>query len=268
MKCSKITKIIIGFFIIIISSLWIKTQNKSCINEQLIDEESLIKEAIINEHKNTYSHGEEAFCEGHKILQIMEDETQLKIYAIVSIGDYGFENGIFTKISGTGAIPTVIVFDKDKEGQYKISNYQVPGDGTEYERSLKNMFPRQLYKKVLHAEEYYEELVKQEEACAKAYLEGIGRDAKVQGEHVEKILDTMNTEASNILLDRYGEYPYWIGTLEKLEGGIRYIYQKDWKEEKNGNGIVTYIKTDEKGNVVEKTVIKVIGSNLQYIQHS
>lgn len=268
MKCSKITKIIIGIFVIIISSLWIKIQNKGYINEQLIDEEALIKQAIINEHNKDYSHGEEAFCEGHKILQTVEDETQLKIYTIVSIGDYGFENGIFTKVSGTGAIPTVIVFDKDKEGQYKISNYQGPEDGAEYAPSLKRMFPKQLYKKVLHAEEYYEELLKQEEAYAKAYLKGIGRDAKVQGENVEKILDTMNTQASNMLLDRYREYPYWIGTLEKLEDGVRYIYQKDWKEEKNGNGIVTYIKTDEKGNVVEKTVIKVIESNLQYIQRS
>lgn len=34
----------------------------------------------------------------------------------------------------------------------------------------------------------------------------------------------VNASVSNMLLEQYGQYPYWIGTLEKLEDGTRMVY--------------------------------------------
>lgn len=166
-------------------------------------------------------HGEECITEGHIILDIKENEGKVKVYTIASSGCFGFENGIFTKVSGSGAIPTVITFFKNENGEYELIEYATPFDGSEYVKSIKKMFPLRLCYKALNANKSYLELAKQEEAQAEEYLKSIGRKAKVSVEHVEKKLSDINVEASNKLfadLTRYDKFlnscPYWLGTRE------------------------------------------------------
>ncbi|MDS1030040.1 DUF4825 domain-containing protein [Bacillota bacterium LX-D] len=76
-------------------------------NPKSIDEAVSI--TIKNRGENSYLDGEVA-TEGHLILDTEEKNGNIKVYTISSFGYFGFENGIFTKISGSGAIPTVITF--------------------------------------------------------------------------------------------------------------------------------------------------------------
>lgn len=129
--------------------------------------------AIKNRGKNGYLEGEVA-TEGHLILDTEERNGKIIVYTISSFGYFGFENGIFTKISGSGAIPTVISFSKNEKGEYTLLEYKEPVDGAGYTDSLKKMFPSKLWDKVFSAWKYYPELARQQETQAGEYLKALG----------------------------------------------------------------------------------------------
>ena len=76
----------------------------------------------------------------------------------------------------------------------------------------------------------------------------------------------INTDVSNYLFDAYREYPYWIGTREVVEDGIRYVYEKSWLDKGNQSGIVTFTKSIYEGDIIEKTVIEIIGDKMNCLR--
>ncbi|OEH87053.1 transcriptional regulator [Desulfuribacillus stibiiarsenatis] len=188
------------------------------------------------------------------------------VYTIASFGTFGFENGIFTKISGTGSIPTVMIFSKPKDGNYVFEAYKEPMDGSYYVDSLKKLFPKRLHKQVLASQESYQEVIEQLEQQAKEYLQTIGREAIVQAKHVEKKLSTIHVEASNKIFAEHTKFdqflndcPYWIGTRERVENGIRYIYKTEQTLDTEGFDVIIFSKTDAHGNIIERREYKIVG---------
>ncbi len=123
-----------------------------------------IEEAVrmaIKSRSNSYGAGETA-TEGHIILDSEESNGTVKVYTIASFGAFGFENGIFTKVSGSGAIPTVMTFSRDNNGGYSLLEYKEPLDGAGYTDSIKKMFPQKLQNRVLSSQGDYADLVKQQ----------------------------------------------------------------------------------------------------------
>ena len=115
----------------------------------------------------------------------------------------------------------------------------------------------------------YSLLKAQEHASAKAYLSSINHKECEIGEFAafEHTLPDMNADASNLLGELYSEYPYWIGTLERVEEGIRYVYEFSWESKGGGNGIATYKKYSyHSGTDVDEAIIEVNGSKLTYIK--
>jgi len=213
-----------------------------------------------------YAQGETE-TEGHIILSVKEENRTVKVYTVASFGAFGFENGVFTKVSGSGAIPTVMIFSKDEDDDYNLLEYKEPQDGSLYTKSIKNMFPKALQSTALSANKYYLDLSKQQEAQASEYLKSIGRDAKVSADHVEKKLPSINVEASNKLFAYSIEYnqflhkfPYWIGTTEMLENGVRYIYETSQGKVSDGYDLITFRKLNEDKIVVEEYRYKIVGS--------
>lgn len=211
----------------------------------------------------------EVSTEGHVILDTEENDGKIKVYTIASFGAFGFENSIFTTISGSGAISTVMTFSKNAEGEYSLLEYKEPMDGTSNLESKKDMFPQRLWDKVLSEQKYYPELVKQEEEQAKQYLQSIGRNAKVSDTHVEKKLAEINVEASNKLFagltksdPELNNFPYWIGTKELLENGVRYIYETSQSKGSDSYDLISFKKTQENGAVVKKYQYKIIGNEI------
>lgn len=229
------------------------------------DLESAISQAILSNGRGHYLSGE-TVAEGHIVLETTDENDEVVVYALTSYGEYGFENGIFTKVSGTGIIPAQIIFQKDENG-YMLVEYNMPKDGTEYAKSIKEMFPKALAGRAVNYTDWdAEKCYKQEYQYAEEYLKSIGRTAEVCFK-VEKELANMNVTVSNLLLDLYHDYPYWIGTQEKLEHNERFVYEKLWEDKGNGDGVVTFKKYryDDK-SVVEEYIIEVKGEKTIYIK--
>lgn len=237
------------------------------------DLETAMRLAILNSNATRYLEGE-CTAEGHILLGNetrvnAKDNTEEEYcaYALVSYGEYGFENGIFTKVSGSGAIPTKITFKINAQGEYSLAEYEQAQDGSLYEPSIREMFPENIAERALHyTDEDSAKLQAQEEVYAKEYLAGVRDDAKIQ-QHVPKTLTNMNVKASNALIDLFNEYPYWIGTEEKIENDVRYVYEKQWEDKGNGDGTVTFKKYEyDTKKVTEETVIEIKNGELNYIK--
>lgn len=235
-----------------------------------------MEEAVANAIKlqsEGYMDGE-FVSEGHIILSVQEGTETVKVYTIASLGVFGFENGVFTKVSGSGAIPTVMTFYRDQQGRYSLIKYQEPLDGAGYVESVKEMFPLHLHSRVLRPHDDYLELEKQQEEQAREYLKSIGRSAQVSAAHVEKKLADINVEASNKLLAEYTKYdpflnncPYWLGTRELIENGERFIYETAMSKTSDGYDLIVFKKTRANGEVIEERQYKIVGSEPQLIKN-
>ncbi len=95
--------------------------------------------AAIKDQGKVYLNGE-CITEGHVILDTEERDGTVKAYTIASVGWFGFENGVFTKISGSGAIPTVMTFFRNENGTYSLLEYKELMDGAGYTDSIKKIF--------------------------------------------------------------------------------------------------------------------------------
>ncbi|MGL6104954.1 M56 family metallopeptidase [Romboutsia sp.] len=230
-------------------------------NESL---EGAISQALLN--STIKFNGSEVETEGHIILDKEEKNNNIKVYMITSTGEFGFENGIFTLSSGTSCLPTAMTFEKDSNGNYKYINREELQDGAYYEDSIKKVFPKKLWESALNSNKYYEELTKQQEEQAKYYLKSINREAKVQGDYVEKKLADINVEAGNKLLQdkNLSSYPYWLGSREELVNGQRYLYEKAYTKS-DGNEFIIYTKKKD-GKVVEEYKYKIVGSNIELVK--
>lgn len=227
-----------------------------------------LNDIIIDRNKGGYLSGE-CIGAGHVVLGTDTDGENTVYYLVTSYGEYGFENGRLVKVSGSGAIPVRITLDRSGN----LADYKEPLDGSGYLPSLKEMFPKK-YVNMVNSDEgkYYEQCRAQEEVYALRYLAQINRrDAEVgvDTEEYDKYypLPDMAVEASNTLLNRYYDYPYWIGTQERVEDGIRYVYEKKWENHGGGDGIVSYIKSRyDNGQICERTVLEIKNGEIQYLE--
>ena len=207
--------------------------------------EPYVAEAVLTENRGKYT--DEEFCgEGHLILGQEEDGTRTVIYALTMYGEYQFQNGNFVKEAGTGVIPVVLTYRKNDDGTYMLESYEAPEDGSGYLDSAHRLFPEKLWESCISPSEGNHAFLKeQEQNGARAYLETLGRVAPV-GEYADfeyHLLteEGVSVEVSNRLIcDRdLSCYPGWVGNLERLEEGVRYIYQVEVDE---ANGRIRYIK--------------------------
>jgi len=217
-----------------------------------------VSHAILAKNRGSYSAGE-CQAEGHYIMDSTTDGTTVIAYALAMYGEYGFEDGNFVKVSGSGVIPTVITFSKDGAGTYSMVNYQEPEDGEGYAASIRKVFPIVLQSQCLNiSASRAKKLQTQEQEYAAIYLKSIGRAAAIghYGDFDHPLLTSLgvSVEVSNMMCEKriLSSYPLWVGNLERIEDGIRYVYQVDYDQEAH---IITYskLKYDTK-TVAEKFV--------------
>ena len=238
--------------------------NRVELSSEKLDE--IISQAVLS-RATGYMDGE-FVTEGHIILGKEEKGNNVKVYTVASLGVYGFENGIFTTVSGSGSIPTVMEFEANIQGEWELKEYKEPMDGGGYGDSIKKMFPKKIYEEIFSGnQDYYEKLKAQQKEQAQVYLDSIGREAEIQPGHVEKTLSNINVEASNKLFAEHTKYdeflnncPYWIGTRERIEEGQRFIYETKQEKTIEGKDMMIYSKTNEKGEVIEVRKYLIEGS--------
>ena len=215
-----------------------------------------ISGAILSQNASSYLSGE-CQAEGLILLTSEEKDGNTICYVIASNGEYGFEDGNFIKVSGSGAIPCRITFDENM----KVTEFKYPDDGDMYEKSIRKIFGT--HYKSLEAFSLkdgnlgYYKLLDQEKVYAKAYLEKIGREDCPIGEYADfdhKLLtdEGVSVEVSNNLLSdkRLGDYPYWIGNREAIEAGERYVYETSL--DKSSNEIIYRKYSYNDGKTIEE----------------
>jgi len=242
--------------------------------EELTVAPKSIDEAVsqaVRSQQKSYLAGETA-TEGHIILDTEEKDGIVKAYTLSSFGAFGFENGIFTKLSGSGAIPTVMTFSKDNDGIYSLLEYKEPMDGAYSLESTKKMFPSKLWNEVLKTDKY-PDLIKQQEEQAAKYLQLIGREAQVSANYVERKLVNIDVEASNKLFSEFtksngflNSCPYWLGTKERIENGVRYIYETSQSKTSDSYDLIIFRKKKVDGSLVKESKYEIIGNEPKEVQ--
>lgn len=210
-----------------------------------IDEEldKAVGDAVFSHNESMYEKGE-CSAQGHIVMDAYEEKSSVTVYTLTMYGEYGFRNDMFIKISGSGVIPAVMTFSIGKDGAYTLQSYNEPMDGSGYTQSVKELFPKELYNRVISISENDRiDLQTQERKYAKTYLDSIGRAARI-GDYsdLEMELPDISDETYDSIFDRYWEYPYWIGTLEKVENGVRYVYETQWKNYGNNDSLIYLTK--------------------------
>ena len=239
-------------------------ENKRKGNEQYLAPTTIEKAVHMANISQVQAYFEGEFAtEGHVILGVETNENITTVYAISSYGWFGFENGIFTSISGGARIPAVIVFSQNDQGEYVLLDYQEPEDGRGNWESIKKMFTAKFLNGISNKDSYDDELSRQQEVQVTEYLRRIGRNAKINTGYVEKKLPDIDTEASNKLLEIMPDYfPYWLGTIERVENGARYIYETSQNKTNAGRDLIVYTKKKENGRAVIIYKYKIIGSEV------
>ena len=234
------------------------------------DLESTVTQILLDQTSSGYLEGECA-AEGHIILDTVPEGDQTQVYLLASVGQYGFCSGHFEKISGSGAIPTRITLAQDEHGGYTLAGYWVPEDGSYYADSIKETFPAGLQDQALNSDSRYNELAAQEQVYAQAYLDSIGREAPIgeygDFDHPLATDQGMSVEVSNDLLAARWDFPYFLGNVEQVEDGVRYVYETAWDSDGSGTGTATFTKYEYDTNkIVQKYIYQVEGDTYQEVQ--
>ncbi|MBE5813280.1 MAG: sodium ion-translocating decarboxylase subunit beta [Clostridiales bacterium] len=219
------------------------------VSEKSLDD--MVSNALLSNNKGKYADGE-CIAEGHIILGSDVKDKETFVYALTMYGEYGFQDNNFVKVSGSGTIPAVIVLSENDE----LNRIDWPEDGSKNVESIKELFPKEYHSRVLSIKDKdTEELEKQEKAYAQNYLSKIGRQAEIGDygdfEHPLLTHKGVSVQVSNMLLAKnYANFPHWIGNQEKIEDGIRYVYEMNY--DKENNQIILEKYNYETKEVVEK----------------
>lgn len=202
-----------------------------------------VGDAIISYNDGSYLEGE-CEAEGHIILDVANENSTLKVYALTTYGEYSFINDMFIKVSGSSAIPVVMSFEEEKDNTYSLLNYQEPEEGSKYVTSVKELFPQSMYNRIVPVSDTDRTaLTVNERKDAKKYLDSIGRTATI-GDYSDVSFEypDVSDEIKKTVFDRYWEYPDWLGTTEKIENDVRYVYETQWKNYGNNNSMIYLTK--------------------------
>lgn len=213
-----------------------------------------IREAILIENK-TLSDDVVVNGEGHLILGIEIKKNKTIVYALIATSQFGFENNTLVSKYGRGSTPARLTF-KHMNNQYELEEYLLPKDGSSYQPSIEKMIPYQYLIKIKDSGDI-ELLEKQQFKYAKNYLKDIDRDAKVKQRVNHKYADIYDNETSNYLMLNFDQYPYWIGTLERIHAGDVHIFEQRIEKEGMMKGKVFLTRKDQEGNILEETVFQI-----------
>lgn len=260
----------------------IKFDSKTYLYNVMLSEDVIVPNAISNyqSHKpksideaiskaikeQRYTNDAEVITEGHIILDTEEKDGKTTVYALISYGCFGFENGIFTKVSGTGIHAAIFTFEKDEKNEYSLIDYR------QSDKKLITMFfPERLWDAALNAgREEYSELFRQQKEQARIYLSGIGRDDAVISEEVDKKTIDVDAEALGKIYEEriiwgLDFFPNWIGTRELVQNGVRYIYETSQSKSEDGFDILCFRRSKEDGTIDREYKFKIVGHQPQRI---
>lgn len=197
-----------------------------------------IHEAILAENADGRWEGECA-TEGHVVYGCEQNGSTWKVYLYHGFERYGFINGYFTDVAGHWMCAVLTMEQTDDLPRYICKQIDYPRDGSENASSIKRLFPKKLEHRALNpTQSDSDEVMRQCEAQAKAYLDSIGREAAVVPyQQLNLQLPNLTAAVSNKLTNELGQldglFELTLGTREQLENGVRYVYRTSYLEAQN-----------------------------------
>ena len=221
--------------------------------------EEAITAAIIGQNQGKYLPGE---CHGvgYKIIETIEEDDILSIYALTEYAEYRFEDGVFVSISGSN--PSVLMrFRRTEDERLDLIFYtrlDIFSDLPEEEIETLLQPLSDSGKDYLYTEQDLLEVRAQADEDAAEYLKSINRTAEIgiRQEHDGQLLEQLVSNEDFVMELLKDEvlslYPYWTGTTERIENGERYIYQTALIEERQE---ITYTKIEYGTNKVVNIIV-------------
>lgn len=218
------------------------------------DMDDVIKNCILTMNRKAFLMGEKAIT-AYKIYRTEEESDVVNNYMLVNFHWFGFENGAFTPVSGSGGEPVRIRLKKTADGTYEMLEYRAAMDGGMWARSIREMFPEDLAAAVIPGDKKTtEELWEEEMLLAREYLQEIKRPgAPIIPKAVKDKTDRDAARAIYGVTAFRREFPDYNGRREILVnlGGkypgmvVRCVLGTDCTPAGEGKHLVTLTKTWE-----------------------
>ncbi|MBQ3053679.1 MAG: hypothetical protein IJC89_02090 [Clostridia bacterium] len=233
------------------------------------DTDSVIYNAIMAESYGIVGENCRAVVAAYKEIANTEVKGDKHIfYLLASIGGYSFINGKLTRSDGYPPYGVVITL-QEKEGKFTVMGYKssrdinLPADKAKFIQD--NMPGIENGHTVMNNNR--EILFNMEERkIEQDNMISVDFQFAQEEDSVEMlpISDTAYSSVNRYFLD----YPDWIGSTEKKHKDVFHTYRTLFTPEgieNPGNGILEFIHTNEKGDVVEHIYIKVTGDHTEKI---
>lgn len=160
--------------------------------------DTAIHKAIMEECKSPYAVAA-VECEDHVIIATREyvryDEEQARtiaavdVYAMVLYEEYSFRNGGLEAVTGSH-IPSVLSFDMTEWGEYLLTDYWIPRDGSYYAEDIKKVFGQVSQEAVDNGLDTQKYIMAQKQRCYEQAVVALDIDVEAVIESLlERIVD-------------------------------------------------------------------------------
>lgn len=174
--------------------------------------EDVISNYILAINRRAIRLGEKAI-EAHKVYRTEEKNGIINVYLLVRVHWFGFEDGNFTVVSGSGGEPVRIRLRQLENGEYDVLEYRRATD--EKGHWLAGM--REKFPAAADGETVRQELWEEQVSKAEAYLAEINRaDAGITDDVAKNGADNSAAKAIELVALMRPEFPDWPGTREIL----------------------------------------------------
>ena len=183
-------------------------------------------------------------------------------YIVATVGGYLYENGKLTRNYGQSPFAAKVTLKQQSEN-YEVMGFEALLSYTEEEE--RDAFITENFPKGTNADELFSgKATVLFEAEKKQLIEkyGYSESEFATGDEYIEMLPVTN-EAYYTLIEFFPKYPEWLGDIVKIENGQRYTYVTSYQGEDGGKGVVSYVKTNEKGEEVERYDIDVDGDYVE-----
>lgn len=233
------------------------------------DIEVCISDVILTYNKDLFQKGEFG-AQAHITYGDNTNMEGTKVYVVANYKKFQIINDTF-EVVGEVEKPVVITFGYDKKNGYMVKDYKEAEDGNRREISLMELFPQDLIPQI---KSYFVntdtqgKIDQQIYVSAREYLDAIGKKDIDIGSSEKKYPDIKpeNQMMYEVLASVYTDYPYFVGSEEKIENTHRYKYFTK-HERVDDKDILTYEKIDANtGRKLEVLQVELENGNIKTTQ--
>ena len=116
------------------------------------DLDACVSDAVLTANTDQYYNCDFA-AEAHTVFKTVENDSTTTVYAMALYMKFGYAGSGFFETGGSH-MPVAITFEKNIAGEYELTEYWIPQDGSGYAPSIKEKFPQDIYEDALNTQKY------------------------------------------------------------------------------------------------------------------